>query len=54
MGSIFTEPSAAFKFFGGEHRVTNTIIYRKKIDFRLNGEGVFIKENTTVRDIPQK
>lgn len=43
--------AAAFKFFGGEHRVTNTAIYHQKIDFRLNGEGVFTKKNVTVRDM---
>lgn len=37
--------AAAFKFFGGTHRVTNTVIYNQKLDFRLNGEGVFSKEN---------
>lgn len=39
--------AAAFKFFGGTHRVTNTTIYNQKIDFRLNGQGVFSKENIT-------
>lgn len=39
--------AAAFKFFGGTHRVTNTVIYNQKLDFRLNGEGVFSKENVT-------
>lgn len=41
--------AAAFKFFGGRHRVTNTVIYNQKIDFRLNGEGEFSKENITNR-----
>lgn len=36
--------AAAFKFFGGKHRVTNTVIYNQKLDFRLNGEGEFSQE----------
>lgn len=41
--------AAAFKFFGGKHRVTNTVIWNQKIDFRLNGQGEFSKENITNR-----
>ena len=39
--------AAAFKFFGGTHKVTNTVIYNQKLDFRLNGEGVFSQDKIT-------